>query len=367
MLKVPASALVLSALLLLPLSLPAEVDLEALSKKVSLWPKKVKVTADVPMKVRQADGSTVSGVLKTGTELEVVSVQPKGVEVQIQAQRVILPANITDLEARLAKGPAPKPAGTPGAVPGGKTAPAPDPEAVRAKFAKFLEDNELSEAELRQLTPQEIAVMPENMQQHIKSLMSQLPPKGAAPAPRPGTPAAGGNGRPTPTLQSRELTPFIKQLSGEVSILEGGNVKPYTATISFKDKDYYLLLVGAAYDEKTPKLVTKLIETYNKVNQTTKKYEIIYMSLDRNPQSWEKFVKESKMPWPLLNYKVGTDSKTYGKYASNGVPNLIIVDRKGEVISDANRGTKEEPQFVPREVVLDLASLLQLPVGTIPE
>lgn len=348
-------------------SLRAEVDLEAISKKVSLWPREILLTQDVKLNLKQPDGTVKAGKIATGTKMEVVSVQTTGVEVRLQSTTIILPAAATDLEARINQSKAAKAtaaidkAVTPGtsAAPAVNSGPV-DPEAVRAKFAKFAEDGTLSLAEINQLTPAEIKVMPENIQEEIENARTQLVEEDKATA-KSGT-KKNADGRPKPELQDRQMTPFIKEVMDNLQILEGAstNLKDYTNSISFKDKEYYLLIIASS-DDDTKTIMPKIIDYYNRVNQVTKKYEIVYVTTERTPQGMEAFVKDMKMPWPVLNHETIKSSKTFGKYGKWGVPNLVVVDRKGEVMSQGYVGP--EKVYKPQEVLFDLASLLQLPPG----
>lgn len=342
------------AAFLLPACLHAEVNLEALSKKMSQWPREVTLIQDVKLNLKQPDGSVKPGKIAKDTKMEVVSIQPSGIEVRLQQTTIVLPAAVTDLEDRVANGKAAAPTantpsspapGTPSS--GGKA----DPQAVRQRFSEAIKDQVLTLEELNTFTPAEIRTMPENVQKHVAEIRKKLEAEAAQPT----------SSRPKPVLQSREMTPFIKEVMENLEILEGTNIKPYTNTISFKDKDYYLLLIGNGADDSFKKIIPKIVDYYTRVNRVSKKYEVVYLSLDRTPQNREAFVKEVKMPWPLLKLETVRTSKSFGEYGQNGVPNLVVVDRQGKVVSQGYVGEGDQKSFQPQEALFDLASLLQIP------
>ncbi len=67
-------------------------------------------------------------------------------------------------------------------------------------------------------------------------------------------------------------------------------------------------------------------------------FEVVGVSLDQSKEILEKFVKEQKLPWPIL-YRDPKDPPgmdTY--YGVTGIPTAILTNQRGEVVSLVARG-----------------------------
>ena len=105
------SSLIFSTLLL---ASACAQDLELLASKMSRWPKQVTALANITY--RNSGGTPLT--IPSGTELEVISIQPTGIEVDYNGSSILVQAEKTDLSKRLdevvsSPGPsnAPKPPG----------------------------------------------------------------------------------------------------------------------------------------------------------------------------------------------------------------------------------------------------------------
>lgn len=60
-----------------------------------------------------------------------------------------------------------------------------------------------------------------------------------------------------------------------------------------------------------------LVETYKKINKDEKKFEIIFVSSDRDEESWKEYFSE--MPWLALKFGDATKKKLSGLYDVSGM------------------------------------------------
>lgn len=85
----------------------------------------------------------------------------------------------------------------------------------------------------------------------------------------------------------------------------------------------------------TPKLV-------NFRNQNSEKFEVVFVSSDRSSGGQTDYMNAYDMPWPATKWR-GTDSNNLSrKFSVRGIPALIVVNSKGEVVS--RRGTSDLSQ-----------------------
>ncbi|ESO89074.1 hypothetical protein LOTGIDRAFT_229002 [Lottia gigantea] len=78
-----------------------------------------------------------------------------------------------------------------------------------------------------------------------------------------------------------------------------------------------------------------LIKFYDKIKSKGKKFEIVFISSDRDEESYEEYMKT--MPW--LSLPFGPKSEQLSeKYGVSGIPTLLLLDSKtGKVITELGR------------------------------
>ena len=80
----------------------------------------------------------------------------------------------------------------------------------------------------------------------------------------------------------------------------------------------------------------KLAETYNTINQSSKKFEVVFVSGDNNEEQFNEYFES--MPWlaiPLGDKRINSLNQLF---KVQGIPHLVIVDPKnGQVINDNGR------------------------------
>uniref|UniRef100_H3ACF5 Nucleoredoxin n=1 Tax=Latimeria chalumnae TaxID=7897 RepID=H3ACF5_LATCH len=83
-------------------------------------------------------------------------------------------------------------------------------------------------------------------------------------------------------------------------------------------------------------LTRVLVESYRKIKEAGQKFEIIFVSADRSEDSFKQYFSE--MPWLAVAYSdEARRSRLNRLYGIQGIPTLIILDPKGEVITRQGR------------------------------
>ncbi|MBP88723.1 MAG: hypothetical protein CMJ64_18755 [Planctomycetaceae bacterium] len=86
-------------------------------------------------------------------------------------------------------------------------------------------------------------------------------------------------------------------------------------------------------------------ENYEKYHD--KGFEVVGISLDEDRKRLMRFVVENKLPWAcLFEDGVGTNHPMAQYYGVMGIPTMMLVDRKGKVVSMSARGGELERQLV---------------------
>ncbi|MEM7624752.1 MAG: thioredoxin-like domain-containing protein [Planctomycetota bacterium] len=119
-------------------------------------------------------------------------------------------------------------------------------------------------------------------------------------------------------------------------------------------KEYMLLYFSAQWCPPCRKFTPDLVKFYNQ-KRAADNFDLIFVSSDRSARDMTGYMKSYNMPWAAVPYNRINASGLKNKYGGSGIPNLVIVNRDGEVVS----GSYENGKYVgPRKVLRDLDALL---------
>ncbi|XP_061219588.1 nucleoredoxin [Lathamus discolor] len=83
-------------------------------------------------------------------------------------------------------------------------------------------------------------------------------------------------------------------------------------------------------------LTRVLVESYRKIKEAGQKFEILFVSADRSEDSFKQYFSE--MPWVAVPYAdEARRSRLNRLYGIQGIPTLIVLDSKGDVITRQGR------------------------------
>jgi hypothetical protein len=330
------------------------LDLENVSKKMSLWPDQVQVTREIRYRV----GDNVKAI-PAETMLEVISIQPRGIEVEHEGRRMLVRQEFVDLRPRVME-----------KIRQIATA----AELQRRRAA---EGNEAEQRDDGLPSLQEISNMPEDERiafldglspRQRKVLMEKIRAAReagqTAAANQPGAaPAQEEPQRPQPRIQSTALTEFVRKLSEDLLILNNNKLREY-GELGFRNNEFYLLLVGTRYDQGTKALIPLIKRFYERTQVYRQNYEVVYIDRTRRHIEGLSFIESQNMPWPSLNPEKLAQHDELKPLLPRVSPALILVDRQGQIISTT--APPGGPTRRPEEVLKDLASVIDLPSGPSP-
>lgn len=138
--------------------------------------------------------------------------------------------------------------------------------------------------------------------------------------------------------------------------VDGKRVKKLTDTTRVKDAEYFALYFSAHWCPPCRKFTPKLVAFYNEMKTKHDNFDIIFLSSDKTEKAMENYMLEAKMPWPAIDFRDVKKMKKLQKYAGNGIPNLVLIDAQGTVISASYEGN----DYVgPTKVMNDMKKLLE--------
>ena len=164
-------------------------------------------------------------------------------------------------------------------------------------------------------------------------------------------------------IKASSLTPssmdnqVAKSLTGDLVSLEGGKLTEFNAA-ELGSKKYLLVYYSAHWCPPCRAFTPELVKWYNSVSSQHAKFDIIFYSNDRSEGDMLTYMTDTRMPWPPLGYRKTRLGHAPAKYAGPGIPDLVLLDDKGNVLSDSYQGST---YVGPGKVANDLARLLQNP------
>ena len=121
------------------------------------------------------------------------------------------------------------------------------------------------------------------------------------------------------------------QLNGKLVALRGKSALPFAAPDLPKAK-YIALYFSAGWCGPCRQFTPNLVKFYNEMRPSHPEFEIVFLSQDEGASAMEKYMSEMSMPWPALRYSAVKGSRL-AKYSGSGIPCLVLLDEKGEVLS----------------------------------
>ncbi len=161
---------------------------------------------------------------------------------------------------------------------------------------------------------------------------------------------------------SKNETPIAlaDQLKDDLVFLKNSGLARFDDEMLPKKK-LIALYFSAYWCAPCKKFTPLLVDFYNRVAPQHPEFEIVFVSYDRSLMAMEDYMRETKMPWPAIDYAKLPEKGALKKYAGEGIPCLVLLDDNGKVISDTYAG---QNRVGPEKVLADMNSILAKPPGT---
>ena len=153
-----------------------------------------------------------------------------------------------------------------------------------------------------------------------------------------------------PVLQGATSNALYSQLKGDLVYWKNGTVNRFDDE-ALEKKKLIALYFSAHWCPPCRKFTPQLVDYYNRVVSQHPEFEIIFVSNDRSQFGFETYLKETQMPWPAIDFQKVANKAAINKYAGNGIPDLVLLDASGKVVSDSYAGKE---YLGPQKVLADL-------------
>jgi nucleoredoxin len=103
-------------------------------------------------------------------------------------------------------------------------------------------------------------------------------------------------------------------------------------------KDYVFIYYSAHWCPPCRAFTPELVKFYNE-NKDKASFELIFVSKDKSDKDMKEYMTSTSMPWPAVDFK-SVDKCGISKFAGNGIPCLVLLDKDRNVIADSFDGEK---------------------------
>ena len=139
--------------------------------------------------------------------------------------------------------------------------------------------------------------------------------------------------------QTANATAIRELVKGDLVAFRNGALGHFDDE-ALESKKLIALYFSAHWCGPCRKFTPQLVDYYNRVAPQHPEFEIIFISLDKSQFGMETYMRETNMPWPAIDYKKLGSKDGIRKYAGGGIPDLVVVDASGKVVSDSFEGKK---------------------------
>ena len=185
----------------------------------------------------------------------------------------------------------------------------------------------------------------------------------ANPTPANDNPMAGLNlGDSTGAHSSGSTTPspFVAKFKGHLLVMDHGTMKEFDAS-TLKDVKYWAFYYSASWCGPCRAFTPQLVDFYKYFKKSHPNFEVIFVGNDGTQAKMLDYMKEDQMPWPSMKYPdLDQPAVSVKKYFGPGIPDLVLTDENGKVLSDSFHGTDYTG---PTKVIEDIKKMVPRPEG----
>ena len=187
---------------------------------------------------------------------------------------------------------------------------------------------------------------------------------GATPAPKSDDPMAGlnlGDSTGTPSTAGGPASPFVAKFKGHLIVMDHGTPKDFDAS-TLNGVKYWAFYYSASWCPPCRAFTPKLVDFYKYFKKSHPNFELIFVNDDHSEADMLAYMKTDDMTWPAVRFSDLDDSRlTARKYCGPGIPDLVLTDENGKVLSDSYNG---QDYVGPTKVMDDIKKMVPQPSGT---
>jgi nucleoredoxin len=149
------------------------------------------------------------------------------------------------------------------------------------------------------------------------------------------------------------LTGFAGKFDGHLVSLADGKLQKFD-TASLKGVKYWAFYYSASWCPPCRAFTPTLVDFYKSFKAQHPNFELIFVNHDNSEDDMVNYMKTDGMTWPAVRFD-DIDRVKANQYCGEGIPDLVLVDADGKVLSDSFDGSN---YLGPQKVIDDIKSLV---------
>ena len=150
-------------------------------------------------------------------------------------------------------------------------------------------------------------------------------------------------------------------LRGKLMICHDGTISAADDS-GLENKKLIALYFSAHWCPPCRKFTPQLVDYYNQVEPQHPEFEIIFVSCDRSRFNWETYMRDTRMPWPAVDYDRLGELGDLRRIGGDGIPSLVLVDPAGHVLSSSFDG---KTYLGAQKVMADLERIFEATASSV--
>lgn len=131
-------------------------------------------------------------------------------------------------------------------------------------------------------------------------------------------------------------SPLAKPLAKRLLVLRDGKLVPFDRG-DRPEPEFYLIYFGAHWCGPCRRFSPDLLKTYQQMKAVAPdRFEVIFVSDDRDSAEQLTYVRELPMPWPVLRH--GATVSALDRWRARGIPCLVVLTRDNQLLFHSYAG-----------------------------
>ncbi|MFZ2658437.1 MAG: thioredoxin-like domain-containing protein [Victivallales bacterium] len=134
------------------------------------------------------------------------------------------------------------------------------------------------------------------------------------------------------------------------------------AKVNLDGKEYVFIYYSAHWCPPCRAFTPDLVKFYNEYKDKAS-FELIFVSKDNSEKEMKEYMSSMSMPWTAVDFKE-IEKCGISKFAGNGIPCLVLLDKDRNVIADSFDGEK---YLGPQQVLEKFKAIVDKPRDETPK
>lgn len=154
------------------------------------------------------------------------------------------------------------------------------------------------------------------------------------------------------------LTGFAAQFKGHLVSLQDGKLKSFDAA-TLQGVKFWAFYYSASWCPPCRAFTPKLVDFYKEFKAQHPNFELIFVCHDEDEDAMLKYMTTDAMAWPAVRFSdIENKRVEANKYCGSGIPDLVLVDANGKILSNSFNG---EDYVGPYKVLEDIRKMVPAP------